>query len=493
MTTLKNSRYYRIIHFISIVFTSVLLIFSGYKIAQASNNNSNSQQSTQSYQEFVSTQLYLPMVQKPFPKQPIMNIPYFEGSEVNYHQAAVSWFGQVRGNENYADIRVGYNDEEIFVRVSSFDRLLWYDQSPDIYNLMDWDAVTIYLDLNGNNGYEVGTTMFRFTRQLQWWDDQLNRQISYQGNNSGWNPVSLTFSTSYGWKGNAPNDLVEDRGHVITFQIPFTSLGYTGAPPAGTKWGAAITLHDRDDSDGYTYTEKHWTQNFDASRSVTWGQFSFGYPVYTLPPATNPQEFTIRNGLNGANVYDGVVGGNSVCGQGLDFWWQWGDYIYPATDNMTVQNQGNIDDWPCYSKFYLTFPLDSLPNNQEVISATLTLHQSGQSNGFPDDPPQALNSLIQVSAISQGWDSNNLSWNNSPLPVENVSQAWVGFITMPELGKAYTWDVSRAVNDAYRTGSPLRLVIYSADLYGPNGKYFFTSDQEWEIMRPSLTVELEQP
>jgi hypothetical protein len=498
MEATHTKGYPRFLQIISISLTILVFIFSGYQFTQASNTSGFLLQPPLFPEESDSSQVFLPIIQTPPLKLSRINIPYFDGSEVNYHEAAVSWFGQVRENENYADIRVGYTSNLIYVRVSVFDNYLWYDTNPDIYNLTEWDAVTLYLDIEGNNGNELGSTRFNFTRQLQWWDDGLNRQIAYQGSNLGWNEVPLYFRTSYGWQGNAPNDSVLDRGYALDFYIPFASLGYTSAPPEGTKWGAAITMYDRDDADGVNISKKYWPKNFNQSRSATWGQFSFGIPSYTPPQANNPQVFTLRNGLNGITVTDGIVGGGTECGGSSggppNFWSLWGDFSDPLAAYMNIQNEGLLYDWPCFSKFYITFPLDSLPDGQTVVSATLTLHQAGQSTGFPEDPPEALNSLIQVSVIDQAWDENTLTWNNGPIPIENVSRSWVGYITDdPDLGKASNWDLSSAVVNAYSAREPLRLVLYSADNYGSNGKYFFSSDQDWEIMRPSLTVELGEP
>jgi hypothetical protein len=494
MNTLHTKGLPRFIRFISTALTILLVIFSSFHFVQASPSNGFPLLSTLLPEGSITSHVYMPIIQKPPLNLPIINIPYFE--ERTYRLAAVSWFGQVRDNENYADVRIGYTSEEIYVRVSVFDNYLWYDVNPDIHNLTNWDSITLYLDTNGNNGSGLNSTMFNFTRQLQSWDDGKNRQIAYQGSSSGWNEVSIPFSTTYDWRGNDPNDIKEDRGYALAFEIPFSSLGLS-MPPDGAKWGAAITVHDRDNADGSLFAETYWPQNYDPSRSATWSQLSFGLPTYTTIPATNPQTITISNGLNGAIVMDGGVGGNTNC------WWpgldeeklfsEWGDHTYTTTQDMNVQNQGNIDDWPCYSKFYITFPLDSLPDGQTVISATLTLHQSGQSTGFPYDPPEALNSLIQVSEIAQDWYKSTLTWNNGPIPIENVSQSWVGYIEEQDWGKASTWDLSRAVSEAYAEGKPLRLVVYSADIYGPNGKYFLSSDAYDSTLRPSLTVELGNP
>jgi len=51
----------------------------------------------------------------------------------------------------------------------------------------------------------------------------------------------------------------------------------------------------------------------------------------------------------------------------------------------------------------------------------------------------------------------------------------------------YTWDVSRAVAEAYAEGDPLRLALYSADGEYHSGKYFWSSDAG-ELARPALQV-----
>ena len=493
MMSLQYKRIYNSVSCVVGTALFLLLIVSSYQPAQAFTTSSSFPQSTRNNQNSGNTTLYLPIIERSPRTLPILNIPFFEGTEVNYHQAAVSWFGQVRGNENYADIRVGYNSNEIYVHVSVFDRFLWFDTSPDIYNLTEWDAVSLYLDLNGNSGTSLSTSMYRFTRQTQWLNDQLNRQIAYQANSMGWEPKPLTFSTSYGWRGNAPNDAIEDRGHVITFHIPFASLGLQGAPSAGTKFGAAVVVHDRDDEFGTTLSEKYWPYDIDSSRSKTWGQFSFGLPAFVPPPASNPQLYTFREDLNGYNLTDDVVDGNTSCGRGLEYWWQWGDYTHPPIRYMNAQNQRDVADWPCFSKFYITFPLDSLPSNKTVVSAKLTLYQLGQAIGLPSDPPEALNSLIQASVIDQYWNEATLTWNNAPFPIENVSQTWVESLPEGEMGIPYEWDLSRAVSKVYADHQPLRLGFYSADFYSGHGKYFFSSDEDWDIVRPSLTIVLGEP
>ena len=101
-------------------------------------------------------------------------------------------------------------------------------------------------------------------------------------------------------------------------------------------------------------------------------------------------------------------------------------------------------------------------------------------------------SLIQVLTVTDNWNESTLTWNNAPLPAENVAAAWVDTYDAPAgtPGIAYTWDVSGPLAAAYARGEPLRLALYSADTAIHSGKYFYSSDtDDWGgTVRPSLTV-----
>ena len=55
-----------------------------------------------------------------------INAPYLPDG-IYYRHTAVAWLGQVTPDENYSDVRVGYDNSEIFIHVATFDRRLWYD------------------------------------------------------------------------------------------------------------------------------------------------------------------------------------------------------------------------------------------------------------------------------------------------------------------------------------------------------------------------------
>ncbi len=182
------------------------------------------------------------------------------------------------------------------------------------------------------------------------------------------------------------------------------------------------------------------------------------------------------------------MGGYTNCGGWLDYWTQWGSANYAGGTDFNVQNEADISDYPCFAKYYVTFPLGAVPAGQAIAGATLTLHQFGGSGG----PGQATASLVEVSVVREDWAEASVTWNSAPYALENVAQATVDPLASPPPwpGVARNWDVSRAVAEAYASGQPLRLVVYSADTDYHSGKYFTSSDVgDWDAAgRPTLTV-----
>lgn len=94
------------------------------------------------------------------------------------------------------------------------------------------------------------------------------------------------------------------------------------------------------------------------------------------------------------------MGGGSDCGDEAkpdDYFPTWGELNYAGRPFVNILNLGIIGDLPCVSKYYVTFPLDSLPPHKTVVSATLTLHQIG--NAGEGEDPGPLPSLIQVLTV----------------------------------------------------------------------------------------------
>jgi hypothetical protein len=216
----------------------------------------------------------------------------------------------------------------------------------------------------------------------------------------------------------------------------------------------------------------------------------FGLPAYSPPASTSGGTVTVRHGLDGRLVLDAAVGGGTNCGLGLDFWTQWGNQNYAGLDRFNVQNQHDVADWPCFSKYYVTFPLDAVPAGKVIVSAQLTLYQIGSAGDGWQPLPES--SFIQVLTTDGDWRENTLTWNNAPLAAENLGGIWLDPVTSsPQWpGIPRQWDVSRAVAQAYAARGPLRLVLYSADAAYHSGRYFSSSDAgDWNAAgRPALSI-----
>ncbi len=429
-----------------------------------------------------------------------VNAPYFTGP-VQYDQSGIFWFGRVTSSENYADVRVGYNDTELFVNVAMFDRWLWYEESPTFQRLTNWDAVSLYLNIDGLIGDVPGTRAYRFDGQLTWWESvRTPWQAAYQGDGSDWVLAAMPFTTTTGWQGNAPNHNEEDdRGWTIFYHVPFASLGLSGPPTQGSQWGLAVVVHDRDNSAGSPpLADQTWPENMIHAQPRTWGQLHFGIPTY-VPRSSVPRgTLTIRNKLNGAVVADAAVGGtmgNMCPGDSTYIWNQWADFKNPHDMQFNIQNQLDISDWPCFSKYFITFPLNAVPSGKSIVSATLTLHQFGNAGQGWDPAP--LPSFIQVLTIGSDWNEDTLTWNNAPGVRENIGGVWVDPLPAygGDPGIPRQWDVSYAAAEAYSAGEPLRLALYSADWAYHSGRYFWSSDHDdyHPEARPTVTLVWGEP
>ncbi len=295
-----------------------------------------------------------------------VNAPYFVG-DVPFGKTAVFWFGRVTPQQNYADVRVGYNDSELYVNVAVFDRRLWYDTTPSLAELTAWDAPSLFLDLDGNTGDAPDANAYRFVAQLNWWEARGAWQGAYRGNNSNWVTATVPFTTTTGWRGDAPLNDVDDRGWVVTYRIPFAGLGLGGAPPQGTIWGLGVILHDRDDASGTFIPDQVWPETMNPASPATWGQLAFGLPTYTAPLATPGSMVTIRHGLNGAVVPDVSAGGDTVCGDGLDYWTEWGEANYAGAGHANVQNQADVAELMVEGKVHFLETRTTRPDDKPLV------------------------------------------------------------------------------------------------------------------------------
>lgn len=422
-------------------------------------------------------------------------MPHF-ADQIKIDETAVFWFGKVNLTENYADVRVGYTNSELFVHVTIFDRLVWYNKAAPSGNLEDWDATTLYLDMNGNEGTVPTSGMYRFVTQVRPSSaEMLDNQAAYLGDGDSWKKSNIVFLTETGYRGN-PNDTKQDSGWRVIYRIPFSSLG-VGSPPAkGQIWGLAVAVHDRDDAGGTPIKDTTWPTGINSGQSRSWGELAFGLFEKTSNNVKTQGSVTIRQGLNGAKVVDGEVGGHTNCGQGLERFTEWGEMNYashPQKDRINIQNQFDVADFPCFAKYFITFPQDQVPPGKVITSAQLTLFQFGNAGGGKWG--SAPGSWIQVFTISEAWQEEIITWNNAPQAVENISRSWVPWLaSYPGAdGIPRVWDVTAAVSEAYAAGEPARLALYSADSSRHSGKYFWSSDYSLGSSRPKLVIHWAEP
>ncbi|MCX7895327.1 MAG: DNRLRE domain-containing protein [Thermoanaerobaculum sp.] len=417
-----------------------------------------------------------------------INAPFFGTQEVRFDEMAVAWFGQLNEQSNHADIRVGFNQQELYVYLASFDRHLWFDPTPAPGELSEWDAVTLLLDTAGSG--VAPPHRFRFTAQL-FGEPSPAHRASWVWQSDTWQLADLPFSAVPGWRGGALNDNGEpDRGWAMGFRIPWASLNLSSPPALGALWRMALILHDRDWQGGPPVGDQSWPPGATANGVSCWGLLRFGLPSWqpARPPAGTA---TIRRPTStSSEVPDADVGGttsNQCPGDEFHIWNLWPNLNWGTSGDVNVQNQSDVADWPCFSRYYVTFPLTAVPPNKHIVSATLTLHQFGNAGGS-----LALPSWIQVLIASGPWVEHLITWNNAPLALENVGGAWVDRVDVfpgwP--GVPRSWDVSYAVARAYALGEPVRLVLYAADSAYHSGKYFVSSDTgDWNSEgRPTLTV-----
>jgi hypothetical protein len=424
------------------------------------------------------------------------NVPYLEVAPPNPYSTrpAIFWFGRVDNTSNYADVRTIYDDDELRVIVHIMDRQLWYDTSPNVDKLTEWDAVTLYLNLDGATGQTPGANAYQFVAQLNHWQPRDSYQAVYRGDGTGWVPAATPFETTTGWRGGTLNNNEgSNRGWFAHFVIPFANLGVPSPPPEGTTWGLAVVVHDRDDATGTPIPDRYWPEMLLPDQPASWGEMHFGLPVVSTPPAVPTDIITIRQGLNGATVTDAHVGGHTVCGSDHwpDYFPTWGDANYAGYGQINIQNQWDIADWPCFSKYFVTFPLDiQVPIGKTFIRATLTMHQFGSAWGQSVEP-----SWLQVLTINENWDEATITWNNAPLAVENLSGTWAEPGSADWPGIPRTWDVSKGVIEALAKGKPLRLALYSADGAYHSGRYFSSSNTgDWNATaRPTLQIVWGEP
>jgi hypothetical protein len=431
-----------------------------------------------------------------------VNLPYFSDN-IWWGESAVFWFGVPElkpdwtpPGRNYVDMRVGYNDEVLYLLVTVVDYFLWYNTSPQPFDdLTEYDAIALYLDMDHDRATSPQTDDYYFLSG--WRSSPLGNAPQYQrqgrGDGGAWDLTWTgvwTDTSGANWSCNpGPNSNAcgIDYGWMNSFEIPWSTLGLDGPPPPGTVWGMGIVLYDRDDAPpaGYVAPEA-WPETLDTNNPLTWGEMAFAPPAYQPPPAAAGGTTVIRRGLGSSVVEDAWVGGGGDCSGGHE---GGADNNYGDSTSLFVANQSVVADFPCFSKSFLRFYLDPIPPDKVIISATLTLHHWSNAEWT-----QAKRSLIQLFTVDPDWEEHTVTWNNAPLARQNLSATWVEVRTPDDVplfpGDSYDWDATQAVAEAYALGQPLSIGLYTGAPHYHSSKYFTSSEAgDWnEVGRPTLTV-----
>jgi len=428
-----------------------------------------------------------------------VNIPYSSG-EVDWAQTAIFWFGENKQgvpSKNYIDVRMAYTAEALRVRTTVVDYYLWYKENPIATDdLTQYDAVEIYLDTSFDRAATPQTDDYIFLVGARHWPTENAPQYHRQarGTGAGWNTAwtgDWTDSEAMQWwcnPGPNSNTCGIDYGWTAFFTIPWETLGLSGPPAEGTVWGLGAQLYDRDDLPpaGYVAPE-HWPETLLTGNPATWGELHFGYADYE-PPDVVPEGTTMIRAASPEDntVEDAWMGGGGTCSGGHE---GGSEDNHGDSTNLFVGTETAPTHFPCFNKSYLRFSLDAIPAGKEIVSATLTLHHWGNAG----NPGQAQLSWVHLFSISDVlWDEMAIHWNNAPLAQENIDVTLID----PDLpiadwpGNPYYWDATQAVAEAYATGQPVNLAIYSSDTAQHSSRYLVSSETgDWNVEgRPALTV-----
>lgn len=414
-------------------------------------------------------------------RTPHLNFPYFSG-DLDLGRGGITWFGQVSPDTSYGDVRFGYAQDRMLVIVHVIDRLVWYDPSPVGHDLTQYDGASLYLQ--AGPGQALDASSYQFQAQVNWNEARTNWQRAYRFESGSWQPASIAWSSRSGYRAN-PNDNEDDKGYLVGFEVPFAALGLSAAPTPGTVWRMALVLHNRNSQAGPPQPDQAWPGGADLNQPTTWGEVEFSLPAYTAAPAYQLQTVTVKNDAGGVSAPDAAVGGFSDCAAKVapNYFEGFGTANYAGAKQFNIQNQWDVADFPCFSKYLTTFPLTAVPQGSSIVSATVEMHLFGNA-GY--EVGQAKPSWIQVARLAGDWDVNTVNWNNAPPLLENYGNIEVKPVDF--FGNVtYSWDVSRAVADALAAGEPLRLAFYSTDGEMHSGKYFWSAYAE-AYLRPMLSI-----
>ena len=134
-------------------------------------------------------------------------------------EPAIFWFGGVTPTQNNADVRMWYHDTHIELVVHVIDRRLWYDTSPTTNSLSEWDAVSLFFNLSGNQGSAPTQDSYQIVTQLNANNGSASHKAAFRGSGTAWVETPLTYTVETSWRGDGgPNTNIDNKGWLLTAQ-----------------------------------------------------------------------------------------------------------------------------------------------------------------------------------------------------------------------------------------------------------------------------------
>jgi hypothetical protein len=285
-----------------------------------------------------------------------------------------------------------------------------------------------------------------------------------------------------GWRCGIDGGCRGWRAERRTTDWTFLGAGKTYTNTLGTTYPYTVTYRDFDNG---SFTVQH----------IITGTLRFGLQDYSAKSVVGQ---VITTTVLSA---DASVGGGPDCGSDdyPDFFPTWGSRNEDGPTNYSArihlgthyqaniaQTQGDIADFPCYSKYAGQFPLPNI-GSSVVNSATVTVYQFGNpgyGTGYEDDGTKET--VVEVGEISPNWTELGITWDNSPRPRENISRTrfyplpgtcsptpyWYCVPPIP-----YELDITEIVKRAYANGQThASFLAYTAAGQYHSGKFIWTRE-----------------
>lgn len=466
---------------------------------------------------------------------PRLYVPHHDfSSDPSWQRTTPFWFGTLGTSGVSAECRAAWTSDGLVLRVVSLDRRI-YDEAGPQDDPAEWDALTLLVDAGTDSPSVTGTSR-RIVVQAH--RQGTDRQAGYVGQDGNWVPADVVFvpltsasaasiGLEKGYRGEGRDD---SRGWHVVASLGWDVLGIAMPGASSLTLRVGIIVHDRDDMEGSRVQQARWpSEEMREDDPQTWGllelvPFAFsdwnasgasssksgaayviGHAPAPFAPGTE-RTVEIRSGIGDVQVQNASIGASGVLCSGDD------DYNFgdgpdsfggeTRREYFHVQNQADYADWPCFARAYVRFPL-ALPADAVVVFARLVLHHKQPTSGGDEGERSLIHAFWTSSALRNSnlpWTTENLTWNNAPLPLENLAGAWgdrtgvmeTGWDDLPE----WSWDVTRAVALS-RSESSISFALFSSDDEYHTGKEFVRSEDfpDWgdPTFRPTLEIVLADP